>query len=309
MKSKVLITVLSILLVSGCVDMGDLGIGQVAGIGGSGLEITSFTAEPSSVFSGSSVRLVMEVENLGGTTVPMNDGLVYLTGSSFSDWSGSNAIFESFSRDMRSEDVVRGVPASTDRISRTVTAPDLQAGQTRNDIFIGRVYSDYQTSANGNVWAYSETEAEAARAAGRQMYTPSFTYTKGPVGLSISVTPTPLILYENEDTFTVFIKISNLASGTIYAPGVINYGGSSVALEMDDINRVNVSVTPGSGLSVTNSADCSGQQELVAGRDLTLVCDVTVSNPPATFQSYTFDVTVSYGYYTERTASVTVQGR
>jgi hypothetical protein len=307
MKSKLLITVLSILLVSGCVDLGDLG-GQV-GVSGNGLEITSFTAEPSSVFSGSSVRLVMEVENLGGTTVAQEDGLVYLTGSSFDEWSGSNAVFESFSRDMRAEDVVRGVPASTDRISRTVTAPDLQAGQTRNDIFIGRVYSDYQTSANGNVWAYSEAEAEAARAAGRTLYTPSFTYTKGPVGLSISVTPTPLILYEGEDTFTVFIKISNLASGTIYAPNTINYGGNSVALTMDQINRVNVAVSPGSGLSVSNSVDCSGDQELVAGRDLTLVCDVTVTSPPATFQSYTFDVTVSYGYYTEKTASVTVQGR
>lgn len=309
MKSKLLITVLSILLVSGCVDLGGITEGQVAGIGGKGLEIVSFTAEPSSVFSGSSVRLVMEVENQGGTTVSQGEGLVYLTGSSFGDWSGSSAIFESFSRDMRAEDVVRGVPASTDRISNTVTAPDLEPGQTRSDIFIGRVYSDYQTSANGNVWVYSETEAEAARAAGRTLYTPSFTYTKGPVGLSVSVTPTPIILYESENTFTVFIKISNLASGTIYAPNTINYGGSNVALEMDDINRVSVSVDAGSGLSIDNPADCTGTQELVAGRDLTLVCDVTISSPPATFQSYTFDVTAEYGYYTERTASVTVQGR
>jgi hypothetical protein len=307
MKSKILITVLSILLISGCTG---IDLGNQVGIAGNGLEITSFTAEPSSVFSGSSVRLVMEVENRGGTTVNQSEALVYLTGSSFDEWSGSAAIYEGFSRDMRSEDVVRGVPASTDRISETVTAPDLQAGQTRNDIFIGRVYSEYQTSANGNVWVYSEAEAEAARAAGRQLYTPSFTYTKGPVGLSISVTPTPIILYEGENTFTVFIKISNMASGTIYAPNVINYGGNNVALNMDQINRVDVSVTAGSGLSIDNTADCSGpDQELVAGRDLTLVCDVTISTPPQTFQSYTFDVTVDYGYYTERTASVTVQGR
>ena len=308
MKIKLLTTVLSILLISGCVEIEGLG-GQVTSGSGNGMEITSFTAEPSSVFSGSSVRLVMEIENQGGTTVPQGDGVIYLTGSSFNEWSGSNAIYEGFSRDMRAEDVVRGIPPSTDRISKTLTAPSLQAGQTRNDIFIGRLYSDYQTSANGNIWAYSETEAEAARAANRQMYTPSFTYTKGPVGLSVSVTPTPLILYEGENTFTVFIKVSNLASGTIYAPNTINYGGNNVALTMDQINMVNVDVNPGSGLSVANSADCSGNQELVSGRDMTLVCEVTVDSPPATFQSYTFDVTASYGYYTERTVSVTIQGK
>jgi hypothetical protein len=309
MKSKLLITILSILLVSGCTGL-DLGLGQVAGVGGNGMEITSFTAEPATVFSGSTVRLVMEIANQGGTTVPIGGGLVYLTGSSFNDWSGSAALYEPFSREMRAEDVVRGVPASTDRISRTVTAPSLQAGQTRSDIFIGRVYSDYQTSANGNVWVYSETEAEAARAAGRTMYTPSFTYTKGPVGLSISVTPSPIILYAGENSFTLFIKISNLASGTIYAPNVIDYSSNNVALTMDQINRVDVAVTPASGLTITNSADCYGpNQELVSGKDLTMVCDVTVTSPPQTFQSYTFDVTVSYGYYTERTASVTVQGR
>jgi len=305
MKTKLLITVLSIFLISGCVD---LGIGQVPGVGGNGMEITSFTAEPASVFSGASVRVVMEVENSGGTTVPSGYALIYLTGASFTEWAGSAAIYDSIDKEMRSEDVIRGVPASTYRFSDTVTAPTLDAGQTNNYIFIGRLYSPYRTSANGNIWVYSETEAEAARAAGRQLYAPSFTYTKGPVGLSISVSPSPVVLYEGENRFSVYIKVSNLASGTIYSPSA-SVSVGDVGLTMDDINRVDVDVIPGSGLTLVDSEGCEGAgQELVAGRDLTLICELRVGDVD-TFQSFPFEVDVTYGYYTERTASVTVQGR
>jgi hypothetical protein len=313
MKGKILVSLLAIALISGCAGISIPGVDLTpgVGIGGNGLEITSYSAEPSSAFSGSSVRVTMEVENKGGTTVSNGGSLIYLTGASFSEWNDGNAaLYKTIDKEMKAEDVVRGVPPSTYRYSTTLTAPSLDAGQTNNYILIGRLYSDYQTTANGNIWVYSETEAEAARAAGRSLYTPSFTYTKGPVGLSVTVSPTPIILYSGENRFTVYIKISNLASGTIYSPNVIDYGGSNVALNMDQINRVDVSVTPGSGLSIPDTDGCSGtDQELVAGKDLTMVCDVDVGTTVDTFQSFSFDISVSYGYYTERTASVTVQGK
>ena len=312
MKTKILILpILATVLVSLCTIPGIPGVTPSVGMGGGmGLEITSFTAEPTSAFSNSSVRVTMEVENQGGTTVPTGGSLIYLTGASFTEWSdGSSALYKTIDKEMKAEDVIRGVPPSTYRYSTTLSAPSLDAGQTNNYILIGRLYSDYQTNANGNIWVYSETESEAARAAGRSLYTPSFTYTKGPVGLSVTVSPTPIILYEGENRFTVYIKISNLASGTIYAPGIIDYAGSNVALNMDNINRVNVDIIPGTGLSIADPDGCEGDnQELVAGKDLTMVCDVNVADV-ATFQSFSFDVSVSYGYYTEKTASVTVQGK
>jgi hypothetical protein len=310
MKGKILISLLTIVLISGCSGISIPGVDLTpgVGVGGNGLEITSFLAEPTSAFSGSTVRVTVEVENKGGTTVPNGGSLIYLTGASFSEWSGgSPAVYKTIDKEMKAEDVVRGVPASTFRWNPTLTAPSLTAGQTNSYILIGRLYSDYKTSANGNIWVYDDTEAEAARAAGKSLYTPSFTYTKGPVGLSITVSPSPIVLYEGESRFTVYIKISNLASGTIYAPGSVS--SSDVGLTMDEINRVDVAVTPGTGLSLVTSDGCQGSdQELVAGRDLTMVCDVTVGSV-ATFQSFPFEVSVSYGYYTERTTSVTVQGK
>ena len=306
-------TILAIVLVSACTIPGlewPFGNGgALPGVTGLGLEMTSFTAEPSTVFSGSTVRLIMETENKGGTTVEDSEALIYLTGSNFDDWSDTSPLYDHFDKDMKAQDVVRGVPADTKRFSWSLTAPTLPSGQTRTDTFIGRIYHEYETSALGSIWVYSETEAEAARAAGRQMYSPSFTYTKGPVGVYVSVSPDPVVLYSEGDSFTINIKISNLAAGTIYSPGAVTYasGSENIALEADEINRVDVDITADSELS--GYTDCEGtDEELIAGRDLTLVCDLTPPLP-GTFKSYSFDVKVSYGYYTERTATVTVQGR
>jgi len=311
MKAKILITLLAVAAIAGCTIPGISGItpGTTAIGGGQGLEITSFTAEPNTVFSGSTVRLIIEVQNKGGTNVQTSDALLWLTGSNFQAWGNTNAqVYEHFDREMKAEDVVRGIPADTKRFALSLTAPSLTPGQTRADTFIGRVYHEYETSANGNVWVYTDTEADAARTAGRSLYTSSFTYTKGPVGLQVSVSPDPIILYGAETNFTLYIKISNLATGTIYYPQSVTYttGSENITLASYQLNNVTVNAT-GTYLNIGN--DCKGSQELVAGKETTLVCDVQVDPKPSTFGSYALSVTVNYGYYTEKTASVTIQGK
>jgi len=302
---KSLFPILAVLMVCGC-SMAGISGGPVLG-GGNGLEIISFTAEPSPVFSGSTVRLIMEVENRGGTNVVDLQSLLYMTGSNFDSWGGTT--YNYFDKEMKAEDVVRGVPADIKRFSWSLSAPTLPAGQTRQDTFIGRIYHEYKSSALGNVWVYTETEAEASRTAGRQLYTPAFTYTKGPVGVQVRVSPDPIILYGSERTFTLYIKLNNLGTGTIYTPAIPNfYRRSNVGLEPHQLNNVTVSVT-GADLSV--SSECTGHQELVAGRETTLVCDVTIAEDevPETFKSFSLNVNVFYGYYTEQTTSVMVQGK
>jgi len=307
MKSKILISILAIALVSGCVIPGLPDVAPTLGIG-NGLEIISFTAEPSPVFGGATVRLIMETENRGGTTVNDSDALVYLTGSNIDSWTGATT-YNHFGKTMKAEDVVRGVPADTKRFSWSLTAPALPAGQTRQDTFIGRIYHEYSTSAHGSIWVYSESEAEASRTAGRSMYRSSFTYTKGPVGLQVSASPDPVILYGTERNFTLYIKISNLATGTIYSPNTVNYatGSESITLASAQLNNVTLTTT---GTGVSFGSECNGRQELVAGKETTLVCDVRINDISGlTFKSFPVDVTVSYGYYTERTTTITVQGR
>jgi hypothetical protein len=302
---KSIFPILAVLMVCGC-SMAGISGGPVLG-GGNGLEIMSFTAEPSPVFSGSTVRLIMEVENRGGSNVADGQSLLYLTGSNFGAWSGTT--YNQFGKEMKAEDVVRGVPADIKRFSWSLTAPSVPAGQTRQDTFIGRVYHEYKSSALGNIWVYTDTEAEASRTAGRQLYTPSFTYTRGPVGVQVRVSPDPIILYGTEDTFTLFIKLNNLGTGSIYTPAIANfYGRNNVGLQPNQLNNVTVSISA-SPLNI--GAECLGFQELVAGRETTLVCDVTIPNAqlPQTFKSFSLNVDVFYGYYTEQTTSVMVQGK
>lgn len=306
---KIILTILSlasVLLVAGCSAPGfDMGGGSA--IVGRGLEILSFSAEPSTAYSGAGVRLTMELENKGGHTVPSAQSMIFLTGTNFNKWGGtSGKTYNSLGVDMKTDDIVRNVPANTKKITWSLTAPQLTAGQTETDTFIARVYSEYQTSINGNIWAYSEAEADAARTSGRSLYAPSFTQTAGPIGLSISMNPNPLVLYSGERTFSLSIRISNSGSGTIYYPGSVSYTGSqSVKIPSENMNRVKLAVIV-DGASV---ADCESNQELIDGKDTTAVCTVTLSKAVDTFESHAVNIVASYGYFTERMATVTVQGK
>jgi len=309
------LSILAIVSISLCTIPGIPGVTPGIGVGGRGLEITSFTAEPSPVFSRATVRVIMETENQGGSTVDNDSALVYLTGSNIDldntngdYWYGSSASdqqeIKTFPKDMTPQDVVKGTPASTYRFIWNLIAPNLTAGQTRDDMFIGRIYHEYTSAANGNVWVYSETESEAARAAGRALNKASFTTTMGPVAVEVTVTPDPIILYGSESTFSFNVKISNVAAGTIYKNDTLGYSTKNIALTAEQLNKVFIEVKS-PGLTVT---DCTGEQELVAGKSMTLVCTASGASV-TTFKAYPINVIAHYGYYTEKTTSVTVQGR
>ena len=79
-----------------------------------------------------------------------------------------------------------------------------------------------------------------------------------------------------------------------------------LAITADQINRVDIALSV-AGTPIS-SGDCVGIKEMVGGKDLTLTCDITTTRPP-TFTSLPITITADYGYFSERTASVTVSGR
>ena len=325
MKLKILIPILAIVFVAGCTIPGldSLGLGGTTLLGGNGLEIVTFTAEPTPIFSGSAVRITAEIENKGGTTVNNSSALVYLTGSNIDIgntngdyWYGKETkdrqSIRHFSKEMKPENVVRGTPADIERLYWSLVAPTITPGQTRLDTFILRVYNEYSSGANGNIWVYTNAEAEATRAAGRALRTSSFTTVSGPIAVNVRLTPSAIVLYENENQFTFNIEITNTQSGTIYKSGSIPLGTNNpndLSLDADtELNHVTVDVDTNGVLQIS---ECTSEQEIFGGRSMTLVCEVTIptSSTPATFRSYPVNVKVNYGYYTEREASVTVQGK
>ena len=320
MNKAILLAVLSTLFVAGCVQDGQIPFIQATNtfVGGSGLVITDFTVDPTEIYTDASGRIMMTVANKGGAAVDVGDAVVYLTGSGIKDdlsdglyWAGrgsTDSVFAQLTKALSPEDPVRGTPAGEQTVTYTLTSPSgIPKGTTRNDIFIGRVYYDYSTTVSGNVWVYSEAESDAARASGNSLNSATMSSTSGPVALTVKAIPDPVVLASGEDTFTLQIKVSNVGGGTLYRAGSIDYSGTDLSLDAEtDLNRIDIDVE-GSGL--TGFDDCEGEQELVAGKDITLSCDVTISNPPATFQSYQLQITATYGYMTERTATVSVSGR
>jgi hypothetical protein len=318
MNKSILLTTLAVLLVAGCTGTGiQLPFQQITmtAIGGAGMVISDFSADPTAAYGNSNVRVMMTVSNKGGAPVSDANSLVYLTGSalSLSDTTGvywhnpAETIFKHFGKTMNPEDTVRGTPADEKTLTWSLTAPNVSRGQTRSDIFIGRVYYDYQTSVTGTVWVYSQSESDASRASGRTLNKATISATSGPVALTVKTSPDPIVLSTGENTFSMTMKVSNVGGGALYKVGAVTYtsGSEDITLTTDELNKVDIAVSA-PGMTVSG---CTGEQELVAGKDITLSCDVTITSPPTTFQGYPITVTATYGYNAERTATVTVSGR
>ena len=320
MKKTILLATLAVLLVAGCTNVQIPNILQTnTVIGGTGMVISDFSVDQAEVFGGQTDRIMMTVSNKGGHSVPDGESLVYLTGSAVSlngdkniYWTGSTeSLIKKIGKEMKPADTVRDTPADEKTITWSLAAPNVSRGEQTSYLFIGRVYNDYQTKITGNIWVYSETEADTAKTAGRALNTATWSATSGPVAINARLTQDPVVLIGTENTMTLVIKISNSGSGVIYQKGAIDYSTTdpnALALTSDEINRVIVS---GNVAGTTLPTECtnSGQPiEMIGGKDLTLTCDVTIT-PPATFQGYPISIVADYGYYSERTASVTVSGR
>lgn len=323
MNKAILLTILSAVLIAGCAG-GQLPIipwitSPTTLMGGNGLVITEFSLDNTEVYSNRSAKVTMTVANKGGASVPIDKALAVLQGSAIKDtladnlyWSGrstTTSIYQDMGKAMNPYDPVRDVPADEKTLSWYLTSPTgIAVGTTRNDVFIGRLYYDYSTTVTGNVWVYSEAESDAAKAAGRLLNQNSFTSTSGPVALYVTVRPTNVVVSSTDNAFTMQVKVNSIAGGAVYKQGAIGYT-SPYDLIIDtntELNRIVLDITAPSGWS--GYTDCeSSDLELVKG-EATLTCDVTV-DVPDTFRSDQISAVATYGYWVERTASITVSGK
>jgi len=323
MNFKILLSTLAIVLIAGCVIPGiDTG-GTILG-GGNGVAITSFTAEPTEAYSGNIVRVTLEVQNLGGTAVANTSSVVHLIGTNAklsettnNDYwhgktAGTNDVKEirHFTRNLTPADSIKGTPANIEKLTWNLVAPSITAGQKRLDSFTARVYSDYSSGVNGNIWVYNQSEAEATKSAGKALKTSSFTPVVGPVSVNVKLSPDPVVLYPGENTFTFSIDVTNSGTGVIYKNNTISYSSSSPSFSLDSdtqLHYINIDVKS-SDLTIS---DCKGDQQIFGGKSMTLVCSVTINSGSdvSTFKSFPLNVIAKYGYYIDGETSVTVQGK
>jgi len=320
MNKTILIATLAIVFVAGCTQTNLTTIFQQntnTFVSGTGLVMTDFSADQPQAYNAQTDRIMVTVSNKGGHTVPATESLIYLTGQALQTnatnkniyWSTVDYLIKPLGA-LKPADTVRDTPADEKTISWSMTAPNISRGESTSYLFIGRTYYKYETKVNGNVWVYSDTEADAARTSGKTLNKATWSATSGPVAINAKVTQDPVILFSGETTFTLVIKVGNAGGGVLYDQGAItSYATTNpndLALTSDDINKVDVAVDV-EGTPIT-TGDCVGTKELVGGKDLTLTCDVSTTRP-MTFASLPITITAGYGYYTERTTSITVSGR
>lgn len=318
MNKSILFATIAVLLVAGCTNQnGTLQwpLQQITTTtaGGNGLVITDFSPDSSSVLSNSTDRISFTIDNVGGAAVPDANSLIYLTGSDINlgDTSGiywhsstDTSQFKHFGKTMN--------PESSDAqtvdekiITWSLAAPSVSKSQPeRIDDFIGRVYYDYQTTVAGTIWAYTQAESDTARASSKALNKATFSSTAGPVSLVAKTSPDPIV---SDTTFTLTVKVSNVGGGSLYKSGSVVYtpGSENIALTPDEVNIVTINVNaPG----MTVGDGCNGDVTLPKGSN-TVSCDITMSSSPTTFQGYPITITATYGYFTERTATVTVTSR
>jgi len=324
MNKTILLATIAVLLVAGCTTPQGFQwpFQQITmtTIGGAGMVMTDFSPYLAGVSSGQTNKIFVTVSNMGGFAVPDADSLVYLTGSAINLTTGADqslywtsttetSLIKKLNKDpMKPADPINDIPADEKQIYWSLKAPNVSVREQKSYLFIGRVYYDYQTKVTGNMWVYSDTEADAAKAASKSLNKATFTSTSGPVAITAKLTQDPVVLYSGEDSVTLSLRISSVGGGVLYKQGVIDYSTTDpnmLNLTADQINKVDIGIKL-AGVALSN--DCTGEKELIGGKELPLTCDITVDRP-ATFSSLPIEITANYGYYQERTATVTVSGR
>lgn len=321
MKRKMLplVFVMLAVFVAGCV-----GGGQTGAIttGGTGLKILSFSPDQESVFGDKTAKLTLLIENQGEFPIKDSESLIYLTGSNVNLYSSSasstttwinatptDIAIKKIGKDMKAADMVRQIPADQKELRWTVKAPALARGQTKTDTFTARVYYNYTTRAYSTVWVYSETEAAAIRAAKGTFEEPFSNSTKGPIKVEISYAPSSPTVSASDNTFTMYIKLTNIGGGVAFDGTKIDYTKDTpqdaIKLGEDDLNKVNIKIIAPNGMTITG---CDGLQDMT-GAVTQIPCDVTITALPATKQGFSPIVDVKYGYYVDATTSITVSGK
>jgi hypothetical protein len=262
-----ILVTMAIVAVSGCVGESD-----VVAPTGYGVEITGFSADRSEVFTGQRVRIFMEAENLGQSLVER--GVMTLIGNvrgtNGNYWTTSDPL-EATIGELKPADPIREVPAEKKRVDWTLSTPTLSPGQTRTDTFEGRVYYDFNTTAQGTLWLYSPTEAEAVRNAGGVLDKSSITSSTGPIAIEVDVAPDPPELEGSDTDFSLYITLRNVGGGTVFYQSGYNFD-TVPTLTSADLNKIDVSIEAGD-LSITNCEAATTELAELIGTSTTLYCD------------------------------------
>ncbi len=301
----------------GCVDGG----GSVDGkkVYGDGVEMTSFSVQPSRVLSGDTAVITVVVQNLG-TFTTRDNAYLYVYGLR-DEWelsnveggepAGGNEWYRNLGT-LRAPVVSEGKIKSPGDVVEVTYFVDTPDDLSRGEVVAPRVWATlcygYSTVARKDVKLISKEEAGAqVRETGDlELFSRDLDVSHGP--LRISIETTDPIVVKGSRTVPIKITIRNVGDGVILSP---EYSCSSLpSMDTETMNSM-VNIIPADHVHVSlegGSCTLEAGDEVffLEGREATIyaTCEATLSDPT---EVRNFQVGIDYNYMITKYADVILE--
>lgn len=311
-KFLLLLCVIAVVAASGCVTGGgDIG-------GGPGIVVEKFEPALTSVESGETVALQLEVRNEGD----YNGGL---------GGSGAHAISQIMSIDPFEWQVLPSTiydmgtilapiresqtPGELKKATWQLTAPLLERGQTKTYEILARTFYEYETKAIKPVWFVTGEELRKAVQNGETLASESVTQTSGPLTVDVI---TGNFVKSNDyrsSRFQLQIKIRNTGGGTIrgtsYPVAIhVDYPAWVMPVEGTCPSEWQT-VTPEDYREVPVGLmwpDFGNFVYVWDGQQTDVTCEFQIIQPPASRTKGDFEIRLGYIYSVDAKTQLTVEG-
>jgi len=304
-----LLLVVAVVAVSGCISGGSSGA-----VSGNGISVTDFASSVSEATDcDKSVRLNLDVENMGGKSVPINELLACLSGKNFPGktseqmWAidSTTSVCQSLKKKLDAPDTVKNIPGGSASFKWTVNSPFVPFPLTRTDGFSGRVFYKYASRTSATVFVISESELAVSKQTGKSLPSvPEIDKTASPVDISIDVAQP--VVGDSGDTFTLKVTLSNVGGGTVFDPNAVSFGSDSSSVPSipeDKLNLITIKVDTSMNAGTDDeSGFCNADLknvELRKGSTVTIPCDIKIKSKITNLQSFPVLLTASYGYFVD----------
>jgi hypothetical protein len=312
----VLILLGLVVLVSGCI-----GQTTVTVTTSNGLVIKSFSPDFSEVRSGEQVVLSMMTENVGEADATDISAELFGLNIGGTEWSltgGSTRVSKIPGNILRRADPSKSLTGESFEFSWLLNAPsNLRVDNTYTAD--ARVYFKYKTSFISSLRfiTYDYLKSLPTDKFEQMKQSAGVVQSKvsgAPIQISATVGNRPLVVYNDGQTFSVQIMISNAGGGYAFGKDA-NYPGfpSNVStLANSDLHKIYVSISSDLRIdcsSVLTGGDAKhGTITLTRGKTRTMFCTITIptkASIPNTMD-YALSIDLDYGYYVDSSTSIKV---
>ncbi len=306
LSAPTLVLIFLVLIISGCTT-------QVVQVTEKGLEIETFEADFSNVYSGEQVDFRMIIRNTGSADSPEvfaevlgidqewgpNPGVEVLPNEDECRYTSS----EHFS--LLAPDTISGTPGASHQCTWTYIAPVLPAGQSMTYEVTGRVFYRYSSATITSVTFGSYDEIKQLQSSGQSLPAETTSSSKGPIKIEIQ-TQGPVRFSENEGEaeFPLYITVKNLGGGVVCNTEKPN--DCSMHSDVDYRNKIDITLSA----SNIDLADCEKKAlSVFTGSYNSYSCEATATDlkdQPLTQRTIT--ASADYSYYSDKEITVIVTG-